>query len=49
VVFPDVNQCKYAVTYHAILNDHAFETVKKDRKRFRVTCKRATEGCKWTF
>jgi hypothetical protein len=29
VVFPDVDQCKSAVTHHAILNDHAFEIVKK--------------------
>ncbi|EEE58587.1 hypothetical protein OsJ_09914 [Oryza sativa Japonica Group] len=49
VVFPDVDQCKLAVTHHAILNDHAFETVKNDKKRFRAICKRAEEGCKWCF
>ena len=41
VVFPDVDQCKSAVTHHAILNDHAFEIVKKDKSRFRAICKRA--------
>jgi hypothetical protein len=49
VVFPDVDQCKSAVTHHAILNDHAFETIKKDRSRFRAKCKRADQGCKWIF
>ncbi|XP_052158155.1 uncharacterized protein LOC127775884 [Oryza glaberrima] len=49
VVFADVDQCKLAVTHHDILNDHAFETVKKDKKRFRAICKRAEEGCKWCF
>jgi len=49
VVFPDVDQCKSAVTHHAILNDHAFEIVKKDKTRFRAKCKRADRGCKWTF
>ena len=36
VVFPDVDQCKSAVTHHAILHDHAFEIVKKDKSRFRA-------------
>ncbi|XP_052137384.1 uncharacterized protein LOC127755770 [Oryza glaberrima] len=49
VVFPDVDQCKSAVTHHAILNDHAFETIKKDKDRFRAICKRAEQGCKWIF
>ena len=49
VVFPDVDQCKSAVTHHAILNDYAFEIVKKDKTRFRAKCKRADRGCKWTF
>jgi hypothetical protein len=49
VVFPDVDQCKSAFTHHAILNDHAFETIKKDQSRFRAKCKRANQGCKWTF
>jgi hypothetical protein len=49
VVFPDVDQCKSAVTHHAILNDHAFETIKKDKDRFRGICKRAEQGCKWIF
>jgi hypothetical protein len=48
-VFPDVNQCKSALTHHAILNDYAFYTVKKDNKRFRAKCLRAEQGCKWTF
>jgi len=34
VVFPDVKQCKSALTQHAILNDYAFRTVKKDHERF---------------
>ena len=46
VVFPDVDQCKSVVTHHAILNDHAFEIVKKDKSRFRAICKRANQGCK---
>jgi len=49
VVFPDVDQCKSAVTHHAILNDHAFEIVKKDKCRFRAICKRADKGCQWKF
>ncbi|XP_012700663.1 uncharacterized protein LOC101768945 [Setaria italica] len=49
VVFPDVKQCKSALTQHAILNGYAFRTVKKDKKRFQVKCLRAEEGCKWTF
>jgi len=49
VVFSDVDQCKSAVTHHAILNDHAFEIVKKDKSRFRAKCKRADDGCKWKF
>ena len=32
VVFPDVDQCKLAVTPHAILHDHAFNIVKKTRQ-----------------
>ncbi|XP_021316765.1 uncharacterized protein LOC110435495 isoform X2 [Sorghum bicolor] len=49
VVFPDVDQCKAAVTHHAILNDHAFKIKQKDQTRFRAICKRANEGCKWRF
>jgi hypothetical protein len=49
VVFPDVDRCKLAVTYHTILHDHAFNIVKKDKTRFRAICKRADQGCKWTF
>jgi hypothetical protein len=49
VVFPDVNQCKSALTQHAILNDYAFRTVKKDKTRFRAKCLRAHKGCKWFF
>jgi hypothetical protein len=41
VVFPDVDQCKSAVTHHAILHDHAFDIVKNDKSRFRAKCKRA--------
>jgi len=48
-VFPDVNQCKSALTQHAILNDYAFRTVKKDNERFRAKCLRADKGCEWTF
>jgi hypothetical protein len=29
VVFPDVDQCKLAVTHHAILHDHAFQYCEK--------------------
>jgi hypothetical protein len=36
VVFPDVDQCKAAVTHHAILNDHAFKIKQKDQTRFRA-------------
>ena len=32
VVFPDVDQCKSAVTHHANLHDHAFKVVKKIKK-----------------
>ena len=49
VVFPDVDQCKSAVIHHAILNDHAYQIVKKDRRRFRAICKRAKEGCNCKF
>jgi hypothetical protein len=49
VVFPDMNQCKSALTQHAILNDYAFCTVKKDNKQFRAKCLRANRGCKWIF
>jgi len=49
VVFPDTDQCKLAVTHHAVLHDHAFDIVKKDKIRFRAKCKRAQQGCKWTF
>ena len=48
-VFRDVNQCKSALTQHAILNDYAFRTVKKDNERYRAKCMRADQGCKWTF
>lgn len=48
-MFPDVDQCKSAVTHRAILNDHAYQIVKKDRRRFRAICKRAKEGCNWKF
>jgi hypothetical protein len=47
VVFQNTDECKSAVLHHAILNDHAFEQVKKDKKRFRAKCKRADKGCKW--
>jgi len=49
VVFPDVDQCKSAVTHHAILHNYAFKTIKKDKTRFRAVCKRAAKGCKWLF
>jgi len=49
VIFPDTDQCKLAVTHHAVLHDHAFDIVKKDRIRFRAKCKRAEQGCKLTF
>ena len=32
VVFPDVDQCKLAVTHHAILHDHAFNIIKKTQQ-----------------
>ena len=32
VVVPDMDRCKSTVTHHAILNDHAFHMVKKERK-----------------
>ena len=48
-VFLDVDQCKLAVTDHAILHDHAFHTLQKDKTRFRVIYKRAEQGCKWSF
>jgi len=34
VVFPDVKQCKSALTQHAILSDYAFHTVKKGNECF---------------
>ena len=46
MVFPYVDQCKLAVTHHAILHDHAFNIVKKDTTRSRAICKRANHGCK---
>ena len=49
VVFSDMDQCKSTVTHHAILNDHAFDIVKKDKSRFRAICKRANQGCNWKF
>jgi len=49
MVLPDVDQCKLAVTHHAILHDHAFHTLQKDKTRFRVIYKRAEQGCKWSF
>jgi hypothetical protein len=49
VIFPDVKQCKSALTQHAILNDYAFRTVKKDNERFRAKCLRADKGCNWIF
>ena len=49
VIFPDTDQCKLAVIQHAVLHDHAFDIVKKDTTRFRAKCKRAEQGCKWTF
>lgn len=49
VLFHNVDECKSAVTHHAILNDYAFQTVKKSKDRFRAKCRRAEEGCKWTF
>ena len=48
-VFPDVNQCKSALTQRAILNDYVFHTMKKDNKRFRAKCLRADKGYEWTF
>jgi hypothetical protein len=48
-VFPDVDQCKSAVTHHAILHDHAFQIVEKDKVRFRAICKKADQGCNWKF
>jgi hypothetical protein len=44
-VFPDVNQCKSALTQHAILNDYGFRIVKKDNEVFRAKCLRAEKGC----
>ena len=32
VVFLDVDQCKLAVTHHAILHDHAFNIIKKTQQ-----------------
>ena len=29
VVFPDMDQCKSTVIHHAILNDHAYQIVKR--------------------
>uniref|UniRef100_A0A0A9FIC4 MULE transposase domain-containing protein n=1 Tax=Arundo donax TaxID=35708 RepID=A0A0A9FIC4_ARUDO len=49
VVFPDVKQCKSAVTHHSILNDYTFQTIKKDTTRFRAQCKKANKDCKWRF
>jgi hypothetical protein len=49
VVFPDVDQCKSAVTHYSILHDHAFEIVKKDQTRFRAKCMSADMGCEWKF
>ena len=49
VVFPDVDQCKSAVTHHAILHGYAYTTVKKSKSRFRAKCKQAESGCKWIF
>jgi hypothetical protein len=49
-MFPDVDQCKSALTQHVVLNDYGFRTVKKDKERFRAKCLRVDEtGCKWTF
>jgi hypothetical protein len=48
-VFPDVNQCKSALTQHAILNEYGFHTVKKDNERYRAKWLRAEKGCEWTF
>jgi hypothetical protein len=49
-IFRDVKECKSALTQHAILNDYAYRTVKKDLERFRAKCLRANEtGCQWTF
>ena len=47
VVFPDTDQCKLAVTHHAVLHDHAFDIMKKDTTRFRAKCKRAKQECKY--
>jgi hypothetical protein len=49
VVFPDVKQCKEAVTQHAIIHDHAFKATRTDHNKFRAVCKRADKGCKWRF
>ncbi|TVU10004.1 hypothetical protein EJB05_43507 [Eragrostis curvula] len=49
VVFPDVKQCREAVTHHAIINNHAFKPTRTDSDKFRAVCKRADQGCKWKF
>ncbi|TVU10853.1 hypothetical protein EJB05_44406, partial [Eragrostis curvula] len=36
VVFPDVKQCKEAVTHHAIINNHAFRHTRSDSDKFRA-------------
>lgn len=49
IVFPDVKQCKEAVTQHDILNDHAFRATRTDKEKFRAVCKREDKGCNWKF
>jgi hypothetical protein len=49
VVFPDVKQCKEAVTQHTIIYDHAFRPTRADHNKFRALCKRAYKDCKWRF
>jgi hypothetical protein len=49
VVFPDVKQCKEAVTQHTIIYDHTFRPTRTDHNKFRALCKRAYKDCKWRF
>ncbi|KAK3144939.1 hypothetical protein QOZ80_4AG0320050 [Eleusine coracana subsp. coracana] len=49
VIFSDVDSCKAAVTHHAILNDFAFKTEKKDSERFRAYCYHKDSSCQWKF
>jgi hypothetical protein len=49
VIYPNMNAVKYALTRHAIVTDYAFQTMKKDKSRFRAKCKKEDKGCKWTL